>query len=184
MNHLKDLSIDPSTISELKSEPFANEKADKELLDVIDKKTSPKSKCKEMILLALLSQGDKRQKFEIVSFLLKILLYKKNDLLNWRKSSEWFLIIKFWAPLLELLFEESPVELVWGDLKNESFKVDLRFCLRYDNNLYDISNFEFKKNSSKQNVQMDGVKVLLEAKTICRIWAYIQTRKYKIRKFN
>ena len=41
-----------------------------------------------------------------------------------------------------------------GDTVNETFKVDLRICLDFEDKLYDISNAEFKKAVKKVNQQV------------------------------
>lgn len=92
---------------------------------------------------------------------------RKKILESWRTLSEWSSIVKIWSDLFEVAFEETDVELIWGDTLNDKLKVDLRLCLRYENKDYDIANIEFKKNSKNRNLVVeDEVKVLIEGKSI------------------
>ncbi|KAI8387547.1 hypothetical protein BD560DRAFT_119291 [Blakeslea trispora] len=111
--------------------------------------------------------GDNQKKISIMSEIYKVLSRKNNFLEKWNRSSEWTLIIKLWSRIFETLFEDTVVDLVWGDTKNETFKVDLRLCLEFDKKMYDISNIEFKKNGNEPGqVKKDGAKVLNEGKSI------------------
>jgi hypothetical protein len=66
---------------------------------------------------------------------------------SWKALFEWSSIVKIWSDLLEIVFEETDIELIWGDTLNNSIKVDLSLCLRFENGVRDIENIEFKKNS-------------------------------------
>jgi hypothetical protein len=75
---------------------------------------------------------------------------------------------------LEIVFEETEVELIWGDTLHDIMKVDLRLCLRFEDKVYDMANTEFKKNSKDTNLVLeDSVKVLVEAKAIFNKLAYL-----------
>ncbi|KAI8366200.1 hypothetical protein BD560DRAFT_372219 [Blakeslea trispora] len=103
--------------------------------------------------------GDDKRKTVIMANIYKILSSEDDFLSKWKDSPEWSPIIKTWAPL----FEDTGVELVWGDTKNETFKVDLRLC----EHMFDISNIEFKKSGDNPGaVKRDRVKVLGEAKAM------------------
>ncbi|KAL0146238.1 hypothetical protein V8B55DRAFT_1559980 [Mucor lusitanicus] len=107
------------------------------------------------------------EKISIMSEIYKVLSRKNNFLEKWSSSSEWTLIIKLWSRIFETLFEDTIINLVWGDTKNDTFKVDLRLCLEFKKKMYDISNIEFKKNGNGPGlIKKDGAKVLNEGKAI------------------
>ncbi|KAI8366207.1 hypothetical protein BD560DRAFT_400927, partial [Blakeslea trispora] len=111
--------------------------------------------------------GDDKRKTVIMANIYKILSSEDDFLSKWKDSSEWSIIIKIWAPLFEALFENTGVELVWGDTKNETYKVDLRLCVKYRDQMFDISNIEFKKSGDDTGaVKRDRAKVLGEAKAM------------------
>lgn len=96
-----------------------------------------------------------------------LLTHKKKGLENWKQFSEWSGIIKPWANIFEILFEDTEINLLWGDTVNEVFRVDLRLCVTINNKNYDISNIEFKKNGNDARlVREDQAKVLSEGKLI------------------
>ncbi|KAG0758187.1 hypothetical protein G6F16_002065 [Rhizopus arrhizus] len=96
-----------------------------------------------------------------------MLTYRKNDLEKWKQFSEWSGIIKIWATIFEILFEDTPINLVWGDTVNSKFKIDLRLCLLINNRNFDISNIEFKKTGNEARlVREDQSKILSEGKLI------------------
>ncbi|KAG1468509.1 hypothetical protein G6F56_003792 [Rhizopus delemar] len=111
--------------------------------------------------------GDNRIKMSIMATIYKVLSHENSILAKWKSASEWTLIVKIWSNIFESLFEDTAIDLVWGDTKNELLKVDLRLCLNYGGKLYDLSNIEFKKNGNEQKlVKADSAKVLIEGKTI------------------
>ncbi|CEP19348.1 hypothetical protein [Parasitella parasitica] len=113
------------------------------------------------------SYHDDKKRLEIIGSIYKNLTTRKKILESWRTLSEWSSIVKIWSDLFEVAFEETNVELIWGDTLNDKLKVDLRLCLRYENKDYDIANIEFKKNSKNRNLVVeDEVKVLIEGKSI------------------
>ncbi|KAI8882905.1 hypothetical protein K501DRAFT_294919 [Backusella circina FSU 941] len=102
-----------------------------------------------------------------MSEIYKVLSRKNNFLEKWSSSSEWTLIIKLWSRIFETLFEDTIIDLVWGDTKNDTFKVDLRLCLEFNKKMYDISNIEFKKNGKEPGlIKKNSAKVLNEGKAI------------------
>ncbi|KAG1453416.1 hypothetical protein G6F46_009689 [Rhizopus delemar] len=108
-----------------------------------------------------------RKRLLIVVHFYNMLTYRKNDLEKWKQFSEWSGIIKIWATIFEILFEDTPINLVWGDTVNEKFKIDLRLCLLINNRNFDISNIEFKRTGNEARlVREDQSKILSEGKLI------------------
>lgn len=74
----------------------------------------------------------------IVAHFYNLLTHKKKDLENWKQFSEWSGIIKLWANIFEILFEDTEINLLWGDTVNEVFRIDLRLCVTMNNKKYRI----------------------------------------------
>ncbi|CEG84776.1 hypothetical protein RMATCC62417_18533 [Rhizopus microsporus] len=140
------------------------------------------------ITTSLTYDGDKRKKIEILASIYKNLVFKKSGIDSWKTMSEWSIIIKLWASIFEILFEEEyGISLVWGDTKNEQFRVDLRICMTLYSENYDIANIEFKKNGEDvRSIKEDAAKVLVEGKTIlnclsqCHNLDLQETKKMKV----
>ncbi|CEG73464.1 hypothetical protein RMATCC62417_08843 [Rhizopus microsporus] len=139
-----------------------------QLMKKADKLSSLREKYNLHITTSLTFGGDIRKKIEILAAVYKNFVFKKNDVKSWKTMSEWSIIIKLWVNIFEILFEEEDgISLVWGDTKNDQFKVDLRICLMLYSDKYDITNIEFKKNGGDiRATKEDAAKVLVEGKTI------------------
>ncbi|KAI8052567.1 uncharacterized protein B0P05DRAFT_561973 [Gilbertella persicaria] len=138
------------------------------LKNVFDKSISMecKQKYKFLAIKSFSFSGDDSKKLSIMANIYKLISQEKSILDHWQSSSEWTIIIKIWANVFETLFEDTMIELIWGDTKNDPFKIDLRLCVVVDKKKHDVSNTEFKKNGNRSERKKDTAKLLTEGKQI------------------
>ncbi|KAI8979883.1 hypothetical protein BDB01DRAFT_797874 [Pilobolus umbonatus] len=169
---MKAVGLDKQAIQDLQKRFMINEPSfqsiDREIHRVRNKAAKAltlREKYNIYVTSSLVFDGDVRKKLEVLASVYKNFVFKKNNIDSWKTMSELSVIIKIWSNVFEVLFEEeSDIRLVWGDTKNEKFKVDLRLCFIMNSKYYDLANIEFKKNSGNQ--KEDEGKVLVEGKTI------------------
>ncbi|RCH79655.1 hypothetical protein CU098_005772 [Rhizopus stolonifer] len=125
-----------------------------------------KQKYKFLAIKSFSFSGDDSKKLSIMANIYKLISQEKSILDHWQSSSEWTIIIKIWANVFETLFEDTMIELIWGDTKNDPFKIDLRLCVVVDKKKHDVSNTEFKKNGNRSERKKDTAKLLTEGKQI------------------
>ncbi|KAF7720480.1 hypothetical protein EC973_008186 [Apophysomyces ossiformis] len=124
-----------------------------------------------------------RRMYRIYSRMMEAYAYRQADFNNWKNMTEKDIMMKFYLPIFEILFENSPIQTRLGESENSesrevrkvrehadsrgAYKVDLRLVIHRSNKWYDVANMEFAKNGDvvKKNVS-DAAKFMVEGKCI------------------